>query len=88
MEEGSRDRVALGLSAAVITVTVIVWAVQGDQTTRVASFLAWFGVAFVALFMSVRRASHSLRRFGSLSFEMNPATLSRVTLVLSSAMDF
>ncbi|HEY7516352.1 MAG TPA: hypothetical protein VIC87_17810, partial [Vicinamibacteria bacterium] len=57
MKGGSRDRVALGLSGGVITVSVIVWAVQGDQTTRVASFLAWFAVAFVAYISMLRGAA-------------------------------
>jgi hypothetical protein len=57
MKEGALDRAAVALSGGVITVSVIVWAVQGDQTTRVASFLAWFGAAFVAYLSMLRGAA-------------------------------
>jgi alpha-1,6-mannosyltransferase len=62
MRERLRERVVLVLSASVITTCVVVWAVQGDQTERVPSFLAWFGLAFTAYLVALGRAADLSKR--------------------------
>lgn len=42
------DRARLALAGAVLTACVVAWALQGDQTRRIGSHLALYGVAFAA----------------------------------------
>jgi alpha-1,6-mannosyltransferase len=78
---GRRERLTLVLSSGVITTCVIVWAVQGDQTVKVPSFLAWFGLAFVAYISTLRRAATLSPR--SLFLALLLAGAWRVVLVLA-----
>jgi alpha-1,6-mannosyltransferase len=55
-------RVVLAASAVVLTTCVAVWATQGDQTTRVAWFLAWYGLAFVAYLVALAPAATVSKR--------------------------
>jgi hypothetical protein len=52
-----RDRALLAAAGAVVTACVIVWAREGDQTTRVPTFLASYGLAFFAYVVALGPAA-------------------------------
>jgi hypothetical protein len=76
-----RERVVLAFSGCVMTTCVVVWAWQGDQTVRVPSFLAWFGLAFVAYLVALGRGADLSKRALLLALLVGGAW--RVVLVLS-----
>jgi hypothetical protein len=81
MTGSGRDRVLLAGSAVVLTTCVAVWARQGDQTTRVVPFLAWYGLAFAAYLVGLGPAATLSRRGLALALLVCGAW--RVVLVLA-----
>jgi hypothetical protein len=73
------SRTALFLSGALLTGCVAVWTRQGDQTVRVASFLAVFGLAFGAYLLALASARGLSAR--ALRVAIGVSVLWRVALV-------
>lgn len=72
----------LAAAGAAITGCVLAWAVQGDQTDRVGSHLAVYGLAFVAYLVALHAASRGLSARG-LRLALGLAALWRLALVLA-----
>ncbi len=74
-------RVALPLCGVVLSVCVLAWSRQGDETSRVASHLALYGLAFVAYLGGLRCAQGLSPR--GLFLALGVAVLWRAALVLT-----